>query len=163
QEAPTRCPGRVADGRTDPMRGWKAACAAAVAIAAALPAAARADDGTALTTFKLPNAAAVDSLNRLGADLAESVRPGPDGSVYIDAVVTPSQKAQYEALGYQAMGVIQDDADYAAVKAERQKAIDSEQAALANVRAGRSTGKARALAADNVQAQRADYFENYAG
>ena len=30
-------------------------------------------------------------------------------------------------------------------------------------RCARSTGKAKSLAADNVQAQRADYVENYAG
>jgi hypothetical protein len=147
------------------MRPWRGAraCACLIAVALAAPAVASADDGTALTTFKLPNAAAVDSLNRLGADLAESVRPGPDGSVYVDAVVTPSEKATYEALGYQAVGTIQDDADYAAVKAERNAAIADEQAALANVRAGGPVGKARSLAADKVQAQRADYFENYAG
>jgi hypothetical protein len=149
------------------MRPWRGArrgaCLAIVVLAAAAPGAASAADGTALVTFKLPNAGAVDTLNDLGADLAESVRPGPGGSVFVDAVVTPSEQARLEALGYQAVGTIQDDAAYAAVKAERNAAIADEQAALANVRAGGATGKARSLAADKVQAQRADYFENYAG
>ncbi len=144
-------------------RPWRGACACAAAVALALPAVARADDGSALETFKLPNVAAVDTLNRMGADLAESVRPAGDGAVYVDAVVTPQQKAQYEALGYRAVGVIQDEADYQAVRAERDAAIAGEQAALANARSGQPGGKARSLAADTVQAQRADYFENYAG
>jgi hypothetical protein len=145
------------------MRGWKGACACLIAAALVAPAAANAADGTALVTFKLPNAAAVDTLNRMGADLAESVRPGDDGSVYVDAVVSPSEQARFEALGYRAVGTIQDQADYDAVRRERDAAIADEQAALANARAGQATGKSRALAADRVQAQRADYFENYAG
>ncbi len=145
------------------MRGWKGACACLIAAALVAPAAASAADGTALVTFKLPNAAAVDTLNRMGADLAESVRPGDDGSVYVDAVVSPSEQARFEALGYRAVGTIQDQADYDAVRKERDAAIAEEQTALANARAGQATGKSRALAADTVQAQRADYFENYAG
>jgi hypothetical protein len=145
------------------MRGWKGASALLAAAALAAPGVARADEGTSLVTFRLPNAAAVDTLNRMGADLAESVRPGDDGSVYVDAVVSPSGQARFEALGYRAVGTIQDQADYDAVRKERNAAIAEEQAALANVRAGHATGKSKALAADNVQAQRADYFENYAG
>src|SRR5262245_61140974 len=99
----------------------------------------------------------------MGADLAESVRPGDDGSVYVDAVVSPSEEARFEALGYRAVGTIQDQADYDAVRSERSATIAEEQAALTAARTGRSAGKAKSLAADNVQAQRADYFENYAG
>ena len=145
------------------MRGWKGASALLAVAALAAPGVARADEGTALVTFKLPNAAAVDTLNRMGADLAESVRPGDDGSVYVDAVVSPSEQARFEALGYRAVGTIQDQADYDAVRKERSATIAEEQAALANARTGQATGKTRALAADTVQAQRADYFENYAG
>ena len=94
------------------MRGWKGACACLIAAALVAPAAANAADGTALVTFKLPNPAAVDTLNRMGADLAESVRHGDDGSVYVDAVVSPSEQARFEALGYRAVGTIQDQADY---------------------------------------------------
>jgi hypothetical protein len=141
--------------------GGAVALLAVAAVAA--PGVARADEGTALVTFKLPNVAAVDNLNRMGADLAESVRPGDDGSVYVDAVVSPSEQARFEALGYRAVGTIQDQADYDAVRKERDATIAEEQAALANARSGQAAGKTRSLAADSVQAQRADYFENYAG
>src|SRR3954452_17139146 len=76
------------------MRGWRGACTCLVAAALASPAVARGDDGSALVTFKLPNAGAVDTLNRSGADLAESVRPGAGGgAVYVDAIVTPAERA----------------------------------------------------------------------
>src|SRR5262249_29472667 len=108
----------------------------AVAALAGAPALAHADDSTALVTFQLPNAAAVDQLNQMGADLAESVRPAPSGGVLVDAEVTPAERAQYEALGYRAIATIQDERDYAAVRAERDAAIAGEQAAFANVEAG---------------------------
>src|SRR5262249_503665 len=106
--------GKPIKGRS--MRGWKGAGALLAAALLAGPGGGGADGGTALKTFKLPDAAAVDTLNRMGADLAESVRPGPDGSVYVDAVVSPSEEAQFEALGYRAVGTIQDQADYDAVR-----------------------------------------------
>src|SRR3954463_15066681 len=145
------------------MRGWRGACTCLVAAALASPAVARGDDGSALMTFKLPNAGAVDTLNRSGADLAESVRPGAGGAVYVDAIVTPAERGRIEALGYHAVRTIQDQAGFDAVRRERDAAIAEEQAALANARTGHAVGKARSAAPDRVQAQRADYFENYAG
>jgi hypothetical protein len=140
------------------------ACAVVAALAGA-PALAHADDSVSLVTFQLPNTAAVDQLNRMGADLAESVRPAPNGGVLVDAEVTADQRAQYEALGYRAIATIQDERDFEAVKAERDAAVADEKAAFANLKAGRTVtkGERSAVATDKVQAQRADSFENYAG
>ncbi|AQZ61622.1 carboxypeptidase B [[Actinomadura] parvosata subsp. kistnae] len=46
-----------------------------------------------LVTLSVPDAAAMERLVASGADLTERVRPQPDGSVRIDAVLTPSQLA----------------------------------------------------------------------
>jgi len=56
----------------------------------------------ALIEFRLTNRATVDDLVALGADLAEYIRENEDGSVTINAFVTPSECALYESFGYQA-------------------------------------------------------------
>ncbi len=107
----------------------------------------------------------VDQLNEMGADLAENVVPGDGGAVYVDAVVSPQEKAEYQALGAEPVATLQDEATAQANKADRDAALAEQADSLANLKAGKGVRKARGagLAADTVQAQRADYFENYAG
>ncbi|MFD0473837.1 hypothetical protein ACFQ0B_40490 [Nonomuraea thailandensis] len=50
-----------------------------------------------LVTLSVPDAAAMERLVASGADLTERVRPQADGSVQIDAVLTPSQLAALPA------------------------------------------------------------------
>ncbi|NRQ39936.1 peptidase M14 [Nonomuraea sp. NN258] len=52
-----------------------------------------------LVTLSVPDQAAMDRLVASGADLTERVRPQTDGSIQVDAVVTPSQQAALRALG----------------------------------------------------------------
>ncbi|WP_228010336.1 M14 family zinc carboxypeptidase [Nonomuraea phyllanthi] len=52
-----------------------------------------------LVTLSVPDRAAMERLTAAGADLTERVRPQPDGSVQVDAVVTPGQLAAYRSLG----------------------------------------------------------------
>ncbi|MBF8184664.1 peptidase M14 [Nonomuraea sp. K274] len=52
-----------------------------------------------LVTLTVPDRAAMDRLVASGADLTERVRPQPDGSIQVDAVVTPSQLASMGSLG----------------------------------------------------------------
>jgi hypothetical protein len=129
------------------------------------PAVARADDGVTLTRFKLPDRAALDELNKLGADLAEDVTPAPDGSLYADIVVTPQEKAMYQAMGDQPVQTLQDEATAEQNVRDRNAALKEERDAMANLDAGRrvASAKSAAAASDVVRAQRADYFENYAG
>src|ERR1700755_2820022 len=121
------------EGRS--MRVWRGAraCVSACIVVAAIagtPALAHADDSVSLVTFQLPNTAALDQLKRVGAALAESVRPAPTGGVLVDAEVTADQRAQYEALGYRAIATIQDERDFEAVTAERDAAVAEERDAV---------------------------------
>ncbi|MEV0389037.1 M14 family zinc carboxypeptidase [Nonomuraea sp. NPDC050643] len=52
-----------------------------------------------LVTLSVPDRAALDRLVGSGADLTERVRPQPDGSIQVDAVVTPSQLETLRPLG----------------------------------------------------------------
>ncbi|MEV4074543.1 M14 family zinc carboxypeptidase [Nonomuraea fuscirosea] len=52
-----------------------------------------------LVTISVPDAAAMERLVESGADLTERVRPQPDGSVQVDAVLTPIQLAALPQLG----------------------------------------------------------------
>ncbi|WP_143043967.1 M14 family zinc carboxypeptidase [Nonomuraea jiangxiensis] len=52
-----------------------------------------------LVTLSVPDLAAMERLVASGADLTERVRPQADGSIQIDAVVTPSQLAELRPLG----------------------------------------------------------------
>ncbi|GAA3715101.1 M14 family zinc carboxypeptidase [Nonomuraea antimicrobica] len=52
-----------------------------------------------LVTLSVPDRATMERLVASGADLTERVRPQADGSVQIDAVVTPTQLAELRALG----------------------------------------------------------------
>jgi hypothetical protein len=142
------------------MRSWLGAVAVAVAVGlAGAPAVARADDGVTLTRFQLPNRAAIDTLNTMGADLAENVIDGVGDTVYVDAVVTAQEKAVFQAMGYMPVETLSNDSTVAAVRAERDATIQDEQAARANLRAGHTVTKAqgKSLAADSVEATHADY------
>ncbi|MEV6149999.1 M14 family zinc carboxypeptidase [Nonomuraea sp. NPDC052129] len=52
-----------------------------------------------LVTLSVPDQATMERLTASGADLTERVRPQADGSVQVDAVVTPSQLTALAALG----------------------------------------------------------------
>ncbi|MFG1703113.1 M14 family zinc carboxypeptidase [Nonomuraea sp. M3C6] len=52
-----------------------------------------------LVTLSVPDLAAMDRLVASGADLTERVRPQADGTIQVDAVVTPSQLAALQPLG----------------------------------------------------------------
>ncbi|MCK2220221.1 zinc carboxypeptidase [Actinomadura sp. ATCC 31491] len=52
-----------------------------------------------LVTLSVPDRAAMERLVGSGADLTHRVRPQPDGSVQVDAVVTPTELAELRALG----------------------------------------------------------------
>ncbi|NBE92705.1 peptidase M14 [Nonomuraea sp. KC401] len=54
---------------------------------------------TSLVTLAVPDQAAFDRLVASGADLTERVRPQPDGSIQVDAVVTPGQLDGLRSLG----------------------------------------------------------------
>jgi hypothetical protein len=152
------------------MRPWMGArsraCLGVLALAfVAAPGIARADDGVTEVQFKLPNRAAVDTLNNMGADLMENVVPGEDGSVYVEAIVTDEQKAQYAALGFQPIATVADEADWKKVTDEANASDQAQADALANLKAGKTVAKAKgkSLAADTIKVGRADYFTNYAG
>ncbi|MFI6711493.1 M14 family zinc carboxypeptidase [Nonomuraea sp. NPDC050478] len=52
-----------------------------------------------LVTLTVPDRAALERLVGSGADLTGRVRPQPDGSIRVDAVVTPSRLAELRPLG----------------------------------------------------------------
>jgi hypothetical protein len=142
------------------------ACLGILALALAAPGVARADDGAVSEVqFKLPNRAALDQMNRMGADLMENVTPGDDGSLYVDAIVSESEKAQYAALGFQPIATVADESDWKKVTDAANAADQAEKDAFANLKAGQTVvnakGKGKSL--DTVAVGRADYFENYAG
>ena len=147
------------------MQVWRGALLA-LALALVPAGVAWADDGVSEVAFKLPNRAAVDTLNHMGADLAENVTPGPDGSVYVEAIVTPEQQAEYAALGYQPIETVADESTWKQATDAANAADKAQADAFANLRAGKTVANARAkslAAADTVNVGRADYFQNYAG
>ncbi|MFB9475862.1 M14 family zinc carboxypeptidase [Nonomuraea salmonea] len=90
------------------MRGLRASVVALLIAATALPGAAPsvsavagpADPETAsLVTLSVPDRTVMERLVASGADLTERVRPQLDGSVQVDAVVTPTQLTEIRALG----------------------------------------------------------------
>ena len=107
-----------------------ATCASVAAAGAPMPATNLASTGSAdtgsedeaLVEFRLPNRAAVDQLVALDADLAESLRVNDDGSVTVNAFVTPDERALYESMGFQAGATIEDRSTWEAARAEREAA-----------------------------------------
>ena len=120
------------------------------------------EEELALVEFQLPNRAAIDQLNAVGADLAEYVRDNPDGTITINAFVTPSERAQYEAMGFPAGVTVEDRSTWEAARAEREAAIAAEETA----KNAALSDKMDAAAFDpggEVTIMRVDYFTNYAG
>ncbi len=127
-----------------------------------------ATDEVALVEFTLPDAQAVEDLLALDPDLAEYVRQNDDGTVTVNAMVTPEQRAYYESLGYKAGATIEDSSTWAAAKAEREAAMAAEKAAKDAAQHGAQVAPnlvaPRALATPpEITIQRVDYFTNYAG
>jgi hypothetical protein len=154
------------------MKPWmvtrsRSACLGIFVLAlAAAPAVASADDGPSLITFRLPNRAAIEQLQNQDVDLGERVQPNDDGTVEVDAVVTPEQEAVLEAQGYKAIDVVQGPDHADALRAERDAAIAQNKAAEENAEAGTAVAKVKLKgvgATGLVRAQRADYWESYAG
>ncbi len=116
----------------------------------------------ALVEFQLPNRAAIDQLLDLGADLAEYVRDNPDGTITINAFVTPSERALYESMGFPAGATIEDRSTWEAVRAEREAAIEAERAALSAAES-EMVGAANFDPGGEITIMRVDYFTNYAG
>ncbi|RVX38589.1 zinc carboxypeptidase [Nonomuraea polychroma] len=90
------------------MRGLRASAAVLTLVLATLTVAEPSSPAVAgpadpepasLVTLSVPDRAAMERLVASGADLTHRVRPQPDGSVQVDAVVTPSQLTGLRALG----------------------------------------------------------------
>lgn len=119
-----------------------------------------------LVEFHLPNREAVDLLAATGADLAEYLRENADGTVTVNAMVTPSQRAYYESLGFRAGVTIEDRSTWEAAKAAREATMAEEERSRSAAEQGRQPGDLRAAGFDTggeVMIIRADYFTNYAG
>ncbi|GAA3556788.1 M14 family zinc carboxypeptidase [Nonomuraea rosea] len=91
-----------------PMRGLRASAVVLMIVLTTLVAAGPSAPAVAgpadpepasLVTLSVPDKAAMERLVASGADLTERVRPQPDGSIQVDAVVTPSQLAELRPLG----------------------------------------------------------------
>jgi len=127
----------------------------------------------ALVEFRLPNRAAVDQLIATGADLAEYLRENEDGSVTVNALVTPSLREYYESLGFRAGATVEDRSTWKAAKAERETTIAAEKRSLeiaargaTGVAPGRRSGEVSVAGFDpggEITIMRVDYFTNYAG
>jgi len=143
------------------LKPWMGAIAAAVAIAAT-PGAAYATDEASLVQFKLPDKAAVEQFEALGADLDGGPAPAPGGGVLVSAVVTPEDQARFEALGYPAVRTLQTPAYIEALRAQREATIAAE-AAASNALTSADAKQAKRAAAGTVRAQRADFWEDVSG
>src|SRR4051794_20146739 len=146
------------------MRPWMGALAATAAIAMLPAATALAADGDpSVVEFKLPDKATAQKLIDQGFDLADGVDQSHPGFVQATIVVTPEQQAQLEAMGYPAVNTIQTPADVDALRADRQAAIDAENAAKEALKDAAASGKSKKAAVGTVRAQRADYWEDAGG
>ncbi len=128
----------------------------------------------ALVAFRLPDRVAVEQLQDAGTDLAEYLRENEDGSITIHAVVTASERAYIESLGFAAGVVIEDSSTWEAAGAQREATRAEEQRARLVAEEGAGVlpapgshaGDIRAMGFDTggeVMILRADYFTNYAG
>lgn len=93
-----------------------------------LPPTAAAED-EALVEIHLADRLGVDSLVNMGADLAEYLRENEDGTVTVNAFVTPTERLFLETAGYRFGATIEDRDTWEARKAEREEAIAAEQGA----------------------------------
>ncbi|WP_283138045.1 M14 family zinc carboxypeptidase [Rhizohabitans arisaemae] len=79
-------------------------------------------NGVALMRVIVPDEAGIDRLNELGVDLAEYKKP-VEGGFEVHAVLSPAEAQQLRDLGFNVAGVISDQSDFAANKADRREAI----------------------------------------
>jgi len=136
------------------------------------------EEELALVEFQLPNRAAINDLEALGADLAEYVRDNDDGTITINAFVTPRERAQYEAMGFPAGRTVEDRSTWEAARAERAAAMAAEERAQdvaeeGSAKAAPGAPKQGGPASMNsappldpggeITIMRVDYFTNYAG
>jgi Zinc carboxypeptidase/Chitobiase/beta-hexosaminidase C-terminal domain len=146
------------------MRPWMGALAATAAIAMLPAASALAADGDpSVIEVKLPNKAAAQHLIDIGFDLGDGLDQSNPNSVKATVVVTPEEQAQLTAMGYPTVNTIQTPADVDALRAERQKTIDAENAAKEALNNAPSSGKTKKAAVGTVRAQHADYWEDAGG
>ena len=115
---------------------------------------------SSLVQFKLPDKATVDQIAAQGADLDHGVIP-VEGGVLVSVQVTPEERARLEAQGYPAVAVISDAGNADRLRAQRNAVLEDEADARAALK--RSPAKGKNAIGGTVRAQRADYFENYAG
>ncbi len=145
------------------MRPWMGALAAAAAIALVPTASALAqqdDSNTTVFEIKLPDKAAAQNLIDQGFDLGDGLDQTDPNNIKATVVATPSEQAELAALGYPAVDTIETPADVAALRAQRDYAIDQENSAKAALKNG---SKAKAGAPGTVRAQHADYWEDAGG
>ncbi len=123
--------------------------------------------------------AAVDVLIELDVDLVEYLREEEDGSVTVNAVLNDEEIAELEALGYVMGRVVEDHNTWLARHAERDAALEAEEASHEAAETGDVQGEElmqeaglRSIAfmaavepAPNheMTINRVDYFQNYAG
>ena len=89
--------------------------------------------------FLAKDDAAVRTASSFGIDVTEGTAKNEDGTVWIDAVVTPTQRAYLEALGYQPGQVIATPADIADRRSgnEKYREADKELAEIDRRSSGR--------------------------
>jgi len=120
----------------------------------------------------------VDELVDLEVDLAEYLRENDDGTITLNAYLTPEEIEALEAKGYVFGEVVEDHQNWLDRLAERELAMAEEQAAsdfaegegvASHPDEGSGLGLFSLMAAPEIQPPaavtigRADYFENYAG
>ena len=111
------------------MRPWMGAVAVATALLAVPGAALAGEHDPALIQFKLPSKTEVHVLESMGLSLDHAIDQASDGSALASAWVTDAEKALVEARGYPAVKTIHDRHNIDRLRAEREQAIDDEQAA----------------------------------
>jgi Ca2+-binding RTX toxin-like protein len=99
---------------------------AATSLPTSLPLTTAAED-EALVEIHLANREAIDGLLEMGVDLAEYRRDNPDGTVTVNAVVTPTERTFLTSLGYRFGATIEDRSTWEARTKERNEAIEAEQ------------------------------------
>src|SRR5688572_23138124 len=80
----------------------------------------------ALVEIHLADREAIDGLLELGLDLAEYRRDNADGTVTVNAFVTPSERTYLTSLGYRFGATIEDRSTWEARLEERERAMRAE-------------------------------------
>ena len=145
------------------MRPWMGAAAVAAAMLLAPQVAFAGPEDPALVQFKLPSSDAYADFESMGLNMDHAVENADDGGVLVSAWVTDEEKALVQARGYSFVRTIHDKNNIDRIRAERDKSIADEKAAVNALRTN-AAGKAGPSAAPGtVRAQRADFWENNVG